>query len=120
MVTWLLNSTRVLPQDPGREVNERSSQNGPYNVTTSMLMISSAQQKLNVEVQCLARSTNAEIDLPDANATAKLVVLGKLFISILLACKNRCHTCAWGEDSIIHNEEFRGACTLHLAPQILL
>ena len=83
MVTWFLNGTRVLQQDPGSEVNERSSQNGPYNVTTSTLMISSAQQKLNVEVQCLARSTNAEIDLPDANATAELVVLGKLFVKFV-------------------------------------
>lgn len=78
MVTWFLNETRVLPGDSGKEVNVASSQSGPYNVTMSRLLIISAQQRLNVKVKCLARTTNAEIDLPDANTTADLVVLGEL------------------------------------------
>ena len=79
MVTWFLNGNQVLPQDPGSEVYKGSSQNGPYNVTTSELQITSAQQKLNSKVRCLA-STNAMIDLSDANATAELVVLGELVL----------------------------------------
>lgn len=71
----------MLPQDPGIMVYERSSQSDPYNVTISELMIIPAQQKLNGEIQCLARSTNAAIDLPDDNDTAHLVVLGELTLT---------------------------------------
>ena len=80
MVTWFLNGTQVLPQDLRKdlEVYNRSSQSGPYNVTTSRLLITQAQQRLNVEVQCLASSTNVDIYLPDDNKTVQLVVLGKL------------------------------------------
>lgn len=78
MLTWFLNGTRVLPQDRGTMVYERSSQSGLYNVTTSELVIPAAQLKLNGEVQCTARSTTAAIDLTDDNETALLVVLGKI------------------------------------------
>ena len=78
IVIWLLNETRVQPQDRGILVYENSSQSGPYNVTMSELMITAARQKLNVEVKCLARSTNTVIDLPDDIESAQLVVLGKL------------------------------------------
>ena len=81
VITWIHNKIRVLPQDRGILVFERSSQSGPYNVTTSELTIIAAQQKLNGQVKCLARSTSAVIDLPDDSQTAELVVLGKLTLS---------------------------------------
>ena len=77
MITWFLNGTRVLQQDPGNKVNMMSSQNGPYNVTTSEIVITPAKQMLNGFVKCLARSSTAEIDLPDDNLIVELVVLGK-------------------------------------------
>jgi hypothetical protein len=73
----------VLPQDPGSEVYEISSQSDPYNVTTSRLLITPARKDLNGKVECLAR-TNTEIYLPDDNKTVELVVLGKL--QIIVSC----------------------------------